>query len=452
MRRFLILVTLALAPNMAVANDITDVIDADDGDDPFDFRAGVTYRRMLRRAKITREYNCNPSIRAIDNETCAGAPPAGELINVKELRYTRVIQEVVPELRLGLWHDLELLIQAPIVIADNQEIRFAGNGGDRDKAIITPANSTIAPGPNGGMDGQDLFPVPGDNVLPERAGFGDMLFKIRYAPIAQERDDQRGDWMIELGYRAPTGETMKFGNEAVGRSLHEIQVGTGLSRRFRYVDPFIHIHAVFPIPSKNSLFKDYGDAQEHVGPGNRVGFDMGAEFVPYDDTATGMKVMIDLGVGATYQGEGRDYSELFDALAGGAQVCDSGPGVFGAENCGRFNPDSRSEIAGEPHNGLTTVEEHVQLRTHLGLKLNVANHLRLGVEVGMAHDTEHFISNADVGKDLDGSGLVEAKGTPGFNAAEQNPTFVAAIDQIGRRIRVEETTIFTVALNLGLMF
>ena len=37
---------------------IDDVIDAADGDDPFDMRADVEFRRTLRRAKITREFAC----------------------------------------------------------------------------------------------------------------------------------------------------------------------------------------------------------------------------------------------------------------------------------------------------------------------------------------------------------------------------------------------------------
>ena len=69
----------------------------------------------------------------------------------------------------------------------------------------------------------------------------------------------------------------------------------------------------------------------------------------------------------------------------------------------------------------------------------------------MAHDTEHFLSNASVGRDFDGSGLVEARGQPGYNPAEHNPTFSAAIDQPGRRIRVEETTNFSFGFSLALM-
>ena len=127
---------------------------------------------------------------------------------MKELRFSRVTQEVVPRARFGLYHDLELLIEAPVVLANEQEIRFAGNGGDKNGVVITPENSTTMP-----ANGEDLFGVPPAG-LPKRSGFGDTLFMIRYSPISQTRDAQRATWTIEAGYRAPTGTIMKAGTLA----------------------------------------------------------------------------------------------------------------------------------------------------------------------------------------------------------------------------------------------
>ena len=74
-------VALLSAPAAGLAHRVTDVIDADDGDDPFDAVAEVTYRRTLRRAKITREYNCDPA-NVVDVQTCPNAPAQGQLVNV----------------------------------------------------------------------------------------------------------------------------------------------------------------------------------------------------------------------------------------------------------------------------------------------------------------------------------------------------------------------------------
>jgi hypothetical protein len=440
----------ALPPAPASAAELTDVIDADDENDPYDFTGEITYRRSLRRAKITREYACSPALRSFDRDTCPDAGPAGELVQVKELRYERVIHEVVPRLRFGIWHDLELAIEAPIVVQDEQSLRFAGNGGDANSAVVTADTSTIAP-----ADEERLFEVPNAG-LPTRAGFGDMQFMLRWSPIAQERDDQRGNWTLEFGYRAPTGQVMEFGNEGVGRGVHELTLATSLSRRFHYTDPYVRVAGILPIPSDSSLFKDYGDSQEHVGPGARLEFDLGSEFIAFEQPKYGVKIFLDLSLGATYQAEGRDYSELFDAFAGGSadaqtRTCD--PSAATGGNCAVYNPDSRSKLAAEPtFDGITTVEEFMTFRVRAGFGAYLSKYTKLAVHVGLDHDTEHFLSNADIGKDLDGSGLVEAKGDPRYDAAEHNPTYVPAIDAQGRRIRVEETTVFHVAANLSLVF
>lgn len=448
-------VLLALGATAAHGAEVTDVIDAADGDDPFDMRIEVEYRRSLRRAKITREFNCNPALIEEHAETCPNAPPIGQLLHVKELRYERVTHEVLPTVRIGLWHDLELKVEIPIVIEDSQNIRFAGDGGNPDSVAITPAESSIAP-----EGSENLFDVSdSEPVMPERAGLGDMLFMLRFSPIAQERDDLRGDWTIEAGYRAPTGDVMKYNNEAVGRGVHELILGTSLSRRFQYADPYARFEAVFPFASQNALFKDYGDSQQHVGPGARASFLAGAELVPYEDPNTGVKFFIDLALGGEYHAEGRDYSELFDALGGAAQGRDpSDPCAAendfdpAAPNCARFTPDSRSPIAGLPTDGLTTVEQYMTWKTRLGAGLYVSRYARLQGYLALEHDTEHYLSNADVGRDLDNSGLVEARGTVGYDQAEQNPVYVPAIDAVGNRIRIEETTNFQVGASLSVIF
>ncbi len=437
------------------AAELTDVIDAADGDDLYDFVGEVFYRRSLRRAKITREYNCNPDPkeRPYDLETCPTAGPEGELLEVKELRYQRTIHEIVPRFRFGIWHDLELWIEAPIVISSDQELRFAGNGGDSTKPIVDEENSSIAPGAQGSnSDPENLFDVPTN--LPSRAGFGDMLFMLRFAPIAQERynqpedHDTRGDWMLELGYRAPTGTVAKFGNEGVGRGVNELIIGTALSRRFRYIDPYMHLQGIFVFPAGSGLFDDYGASQDEVGPGHRAHFEFGSEIIPYRDPKRKIRFFIDLRLASTYHAEGRDYSELFDAFASAQKTCNPN-GHEGAERCPTYTKESKLSLGGQFTDGITTVEEYMTVGARVGVGIYLSQYLKLGVELGLDHDTEHFITKAEIGKDLDGSGLVEAQGDPKYNAEEQNPIYVPAYDAIGSRIRVEETTLFSVKAGLS---
>lgn len=444
----------------AYAAEWTEVIDAADGDDPFDFTAEVFYRRHLRRAKLTREYNCDRLGNPLDQQTCPAAGENGSIVNVKELRYQRWTHEMVPRLHLGLWKDLELMIEAPIVIQDEQQVRYAGNGGDTtgDSIVVNGENSSIVP-----TSGQRLFNLPGE--LPVRAGFGDMLFKVRFAPISHERDESRGEWVLELGYRAPTGTPMRFGNAGVGRGLHELEVGTAFSRRYRYIEPFSRFQMTYPFQAATkSNFRSYWGSQEYVTPGLRARFDFGAEVIPYYNPKTGAKLFITLGLGAGYQAEGRDYSELFDALAGGAPVCNAADIANSPKmNCAQYNPEfARPEYssivdrAPTTFDGITTVEQFLTLRGHLGFGFYASRNIMLGATAALAHETEHNITNAEIGKDRyfatpDQEGVL----TPTSSIeelSEHNPTFVPALDTVGRRIRVEETTVFSASFQLAVMF
>jgi hypothetical protein len=456
-----------LTPQNVEGAEPTVVADAAEERNPFDFIGEVFYRRHLRRAKITREYNCNPATVPEDLETCPDAPPSGKLTNVKELRYTRYTHEIVPRARFGLYKDLELWIEMPIVVEDTQEIRFAGDGGDTTKVPVTSQISSISPGGNG-QNFQQLFTVPDGGLmagLPRRAGFGDMLFKIRYAPISHERDDTRGDWVLELGYRAPTGNAMRPRPEStggVGRGVHELILSTAFSMRYRFIEPYARFEANLPMGSSlRSPFKEYWGSQEYVLPGARGRFDIGAELIPYEDTRKNIKFFIDIGIGAGYQAEGRDYSELFDALGIGAASCNADlSSRDGRDNCAEYNPNARLNNNGvgeapRTFDGITTVEEYAIVRGHIGFGLYSSEYFKIGADFSLAHETEHNVSNAEIGDDIYNQGDdrgVFVPATTNEQRSEHNPTFVSAIDSIGRRLRVEETTVFSISAYMGLMF
>lgn len=454
--------TLTLISSVQAAEP-TVVADAAEENNPFDFIGEVFYRRHLRRSKITREYNCNPSINPEDAMTCPGAPAQGQIIHVKELRYARYTHEVVPRARFGLYRDLELWIEAPIVIEDTQEVRFAGNGGDPTKTAVNSSISSVSPeGPT-----QKLFTVPDGGFmdgLPRRAGFGDMLFKLRYAPISSERDDTRGEWVIEAGYRAPTGSEMRpstGSSGGVGRGVHELVLGTSFSKRFEYVEPYARFSANLPLGSSlNSPFKRYTGSQEFYLPGAKGGFDFGVELIPFENPKEHVKVFIDLGLGVAYQAEGRDYSELFDAFAAGAISCnDTLPARDGRDNCAFYNPNARDPSfpsqAPSTFDGITTVEQFMTVRAHLGLGVYASEYFKIGADLAFAHETEHNLTNADIGEDLLNIGDERGVFVPANNVqqrSEHNPTYVPNLDALGRRVRVEETTLFTISAYIGLLF
>ena len=100
-------------------------------------------------------------------------------------------------------------MEAPIVLSNEQEIRFAGNGGDRAGTVITPENSTIAPVK------VRIYSMclqrdyrPG-LVLAICSSWSDILPLVRKGRTAWHLT-------LEVGYRAPTGDAMKPGSKAWG--------------------------------------------------------------------------------------------------------------------------------------------------------------------------------------------------------------------------------------------
>lgn len=430
----------------AAAAEVTNVVDAADGDDPYDATVELVYSRTLRRSKITREFACDPDQ---SPDTCQDAwKGIGEMVYAKELRTQRKTQTLTPRAHLGIWHDLELQVDLPIILDDTQEVRFAGDGGDPNGIPVDGSISTIAPDETAvDGDGPNLFDVP--PKLPTRAGFGDMSLALRWSPYNQERDDARGTWTLAFTWGLPTGKIMRPGNDGVGHGVHSLTLGTSLSKRFTYVDPYFSMSGTTYVPSGSSLFKDYKFAQEKVGPGGVGRFDVGTEIIPYENTGRRqVKVFFDVGLGAEYHAEGRDYTDLFDAFAYGGRACTSPA----PDNTACYNPDSNSELHGQPFDGVTTVEQYGVVRGHLGFGAYASRFVKFGIDLSLAHETEHFASTADVGKDADGSGLVESRQDANFNADEQNPTYVAAIDGAGHRLRFEETTVFTLAASLAGIF
>ena len=411
-----VLTAVWLMPLMAA--ELTDVIDAADGDDPFDITATLSYKRTGKDALIKRENKYNKADNALTER-------------IKEVNYKRVTHELIPQLRLGLWRDLELFIEAPITLTDTQDIGLADG----------LKQSTLSP---------NLVNINDSQLTPTRAGFGDMLFKFRFAPISHERDESRGEWVLELGYRAPTGEVRAYNNEGVGRGVHELVLGTAFSRRYGRVEPYATFSLALPLAgSFDSAFKQYKGAQDYILPGARSDFRFGIEFIPYEAPKQGSKFFINVEIGLGYQASGRDYSEMFDALARTANVCNAN-----VNDCAVYNPDALDNN-GRPENfdGITTVQGFNKVRGQLGLGFYATEHFKLTAYFGVAHNTSHFISGAILGKDTNAAerGIQRPAENP-QQKAEHNPVYVEAIDELGNRLYVEQTLLLDFRINLAVMF
>jgi hypothetical protein len=389
------------------AAEITDVADAADGDDPIDINIDVGFRSTLKRAKITHEWG------QLWNET----NDTYDRPDFDELRYERQIYAMDYKIQIGLYHDVELYVNLPWIISDTRKINFTG--------AVTPATSTLfCPGTcqHQGYPGHSLAVDPSVGPSTERAGIGDMQVGMKWAIFNDERDDTKSVWIVGLDYKIPSGklalpdQVSDGSTGTVGMGQHVITPFMLFSKRFKIMDPYIGIHGSIPVQGKNA--ETHGLVAPYSG-----GFLTGFEVVPWENKDRHQKFAIDLRLTTDFFGEVESrglansrgtVNELSDFLT---TATDGANSTLGRQ--------------------LQAQDKFTQFGAHLGFAIRAAKFVRFRFGVSLAHNTEHFITGADPCDDRTGEGACTE--SDDLQNDYDNPIY----DAVGRRIRVEETTMFS---------
>jgi hypothetical protein len=396
-----ILLSLLAATPAAMAQAIvTDVIDAADDNDPFDATIQIRYEREVSEGNVTREVISD-----------------SQVVPNNEFSFNRTIQRMVINPRIGLYRDLELNIDIPIVFVDQTRLTV-----DLESATVAQGNPT-------------LFPLDGDQFVgSERSGLGDMRFQFRYSPFNYQREITEPTWVIAIAYTAPTGDLKRANNHGVGEGLHQIGLSTVISRRAAlWLEPYFSFHGTFRFPGGDTLFTNEGTTQTLIQPGSTLGLILGTELIPYENNETDSRFEIDLGFAADFVFEGREYTPLFEAL--GRSPCSAAPHASTCEDTAftRSIEEGVGDLTAFHSNGITDVEQYGRLGGHVGLHYQPVKYIQLGATFGYTRTTPHLLTNADPGRDLDDSGAVELAridptdpNSPLVN--EYSPTYIKLID------------------------
>lgn len=476
MRRASAILVLALLvgaglPSSLSAGERTDVVDAFEDGNPFDFHLEPAFRQRVERGVIVREASG-----FIERSGCAEGstePECNEPSTVfeRELDYKRVTSLVDIEMQFGLHRNLEFHAALPIVASDRRRLSFASG--------VSPQNSTFAPSLDRVADDLDpgiddlfgdtfgtyrYFDVPEDGV--KRSGLGDLRVGLAWAPFDQARQPSAANLMLRLDYVAPTGTPARGENRGVGRGVHELQFEVAASRLVSpYLEPYFALAFAMPFPSARGLFADVNNNSVNRAPGARFDSSAGAEIVLFTDERSGQHYTFALGLDVGYTLQGRDYSPLFDALAGsscnGLTAREAGfeDGTDG--NAYRPSADISPEDAAcawvvqQPGNvdndglgdrarwsyaadGITDVEGHGRVGGHVGLHLQFSEYVGFHLDTQVAWNAPHFLTFADAGRDANGNLTVDLDPDPGEGEPiERNPNYNLTYDAVGRRMRIE---------------
>ncbi len=434
---YLIGALLVLLAAPAQAAQITEVQDSFEDGHPFGMALHVRYQYINDTSKILRE---GP---AVSNERHI-------LYNAIDVSRFQHIMHF--DLAVGLYHDLELALNLPVVLMDQTSL-------DIDTNVLELPFSTFKGS--------------------KRTGLGNVGLGIRWAPYSYSRDKKYPTWLLGIMFRIPSAQVATAGNKSIGDGVFRVDVNTAISRRvYWWLEPYFDLHgSLVGTTTKKSPFANQGveDVQTLVAPGHSIGLKLGTEFIPWEVESEGQHFSIDLGVGLDYVFEGREYTELFELLGGQAGSCEAtngcGPftysrGVKGAKDR-LIQQYQAGDITGDEYNasiqnidkdvaagaydltnGVTDVEHYGVYSGWLGFHLQPIRYFALGANFSFAYRQPHFITFADPGKDsaVDTDGVVTGHNSQQEN--EYNPVYLEEVDKPGNRMKLDQPFTWSLLFTL----
>lgn len=424
----------------------------------------VTWDRLLTQAKITREW-------IQDNRA----------LDVKELRFKDEIMRLLFDLRVGIYHDLEFHLRAPLILQDASDIRFAA-GVDGVSTIFGSANANSPPPDPANEDlshNNPRYPITQVPATRARHGFGDMIFGLQWSPVVDSKDEAfptltlRADIITPTGARRDPTDQRALANGpggSVGLGTTVFDLSIGLSRRMRSEVPTFDPYMIFgaQIPIATSAQKQFGMEPPATGR-----FRVGTEVIVSEDPPADQKYAFDLSFGVQYVGIGRTYSELSDYLPNFNQrnvtTTQADGKVIGRDAVVYSDYDNPGKYTAGPLDGascgmvqrvpcgeLNRVDEYLQLQSQFALHIRPAKYALFRMGIGFGVNTDHFLTTERVGTDSDPpldpaadkatcsggcNGRVNAHNSKGDD--ERSQYYDPRYDAPGRRLRIEETTNFT---------
>ncbi len=458
-------VLLMVTAPAARAAEFTEVIDAFDEGDPFDLSIIIGYSRTLSMANITRE--C--ALESVD--PTADHPPRyvhcpniltnpldqDFLTTVDVLRWVEVRHVLDIEVLVGLYHDLNLKFGLPIVISHTNELNLA-------KGVDVAAAQRILVDD---ATGEYLFHAPFKSA--ERSGIDKIVVGLEWGIFNQERDETKPTWTLFAEGLFSVGKLIKprgkykdmddptagwveagTGKSGVSDGVHQLHVGTRISKRFKFVDPYFGFEALIGFPKREADWPNMDDypGQINLNPPIVGTVQFGTEIVPWEVKAKDQKFYIDLRLLLSYHSEGKEMTPLYDALGTSE---DSGLTYASHPEFAQTFPNYR-------WTGITDVENYGVFGATLSLGFVTSKWFKIHAGVSFHHQQEHFLTFNDECNSAnfveDGPGSTNCDWEPGDMGDEKsfNPDYRRAIDAVGNRFRIEESTMFDVFVRATAMF
>lgn len=402
----------------------TDVVDAFDGEDPFDLNVRLQFRRSMTTGTIQREVN--------DGTTADGRGSAS-WVNIANHERVRNILDV--GLDVGIFHDLAIFARLPVVLSDDRSLEPASG---RTAASISEDLQVTEPGGTA----TPLFDVP--FVSPTRSGLDYVAVGAAWSIFNQYRDRHLPTWLLMVEGRFGVGSVLKpcvkesvdgsgvrcrdGQSPGISEGINTIRVETRASKRFRYYEPYggISFEASWPgIGASN--FEPGGDLPGFTksSPPWRTEVVAGMAVIPWEERERYQRFVFDGRLFGGFVSEGRGYSPLFDALG------TSDNEYFSGVN--RECADCTREV---PYTGTSVMESHGRFGGEVAVEVQAAKYVRFRLSSRFTWDLPYAITftdpcNPDVNASPDDPRI------GGCNEGILNPNSRAVVDSPGSRFRLD---------------
>jgi hypothetical protein len=472
--------------------EVTNVIDAFDGDDVFDLHLTLGYQYGWKRAHIRRESTIGS---AANPDLSTGGFTAS---NMNVATYEENTSRLNTRADVGIYKDIALFFRMPIILSNDRKLTdLNGSAGQQ--------NVVLAGGP---ADGAPLFSLPFNS--PQRSGVEYLAVGLDFGLMNQYREPAKPTWIAGVEARFAVGEPMRACNAAfpetrkmgegqvrcahpsdVNRSGYPgdvvgvdegnfapVQSASGqsqalspgmtrgttalelhsmISKRIKYIEPYTGLRALFEFPNANSAFGSTnlkGALVSH--PPLQGWLYAGIQVIPWEVRESFQRITFDGRLGASYRSEGRDYSELFDALGSSSAMSLRRP-TYAAYQADPANPGTSVVDTGSQRvyfSGITNVSAYASIRASLSVTWQAGEYIKFTAGGSFQRDQSHIITanqacNSDFSGNVGQAGpcRVEtpaAGGAPGSVRASgiPNPHYRPTIDAVGRRFKSDDTNLW----------
>ncbi|MCL2824452.1 MAG: hypothetical protein FWD57_10695 [Polyangiaceae bacterium] len=480
-------------PVLNEPGEITAVADAFDDFDPFDLHITVGFQQSWRSTKVMRESYSTVG-------TLSNGGYTADTMNVA--KYSGSTSRLNTRLDIGVYKDFALYLRMPIILRDayklegidgseNSFAAIAGAPGERlfsvpfespkrsgieylavgfDVDIMSQNRNPTLPTWLFGIEGRFSIsePMRACNPSPNQG-------QVECAhPADVDRNGKVSDpWVSSTGQSMQLeGSNVSPRSPGVSRGTTAIELHTYISRRIKYIEPYGGFRAMAEFANSKSDFPNTGiEAATVTHPPIEGWVVAGLMVIPWENREMFRRFTIDGRVEAAYRSEGQDYSELFDALGS------SDARTLRTPNYAKFTANNESNKAANPSvadtnsekvyfTGITDVQAHAKFRVSSSLTFQASEYVKFQLGFAYMWVQPHFItmdqpcnSNTNSSPDIAGPCRITTKTATASGTSynhtstgRPNPNYRPVINQVGRRYKVDDTSVVDLWFNGIVMF